>query len=433
MMRRLTLLCLAVLTWAAAATAHEVRPAIGDLTVSGGQVTLQITMNAEPIVAGVNLDGVEDTNDTDNSDAVDALRALPPEEMAAQLAERVPQMSDSIAMTVGGTPVTLTATDITVGPVGNVELPRDTVLTLTGAATGDTLEMSWPAEYGTLILRQQGVEAPYTGYLSGGQSTGPISLGGGDAQTGWDAFLSYIPVGFEHIVPMGLDHILFVLGLFFLSTRLGPLLWQISAFTLAHTVTLALGALGYVSIPASIVEPIIAASIVFVAVENITSRGLSKWRPVVVFVFGLLHGLGFASVLGEFGLPQGQFIPALVGFNVGVEVGQLTVIAAAFMLVWVALRVDTLDMTDRTGEVFYGVLAAAFVVLAFLADSPGFTEAMGVAAPVIFIPLAGLSLLCLLSAVHVDKLDSYRTYVAVPASAAIALVGAWWFVERVFL
>ena len=114
---------------------------------------------------------------------------------------------------------------------------------------------------------------------------------------------------------------------------MGPLLWQVTAFTAAHTVTLALGALGWVVVPGSIVEPIIAASIVYVGIENVRTTELTKWRPIVIFVFGLLHGLGFASVLGEFGLPAGQFIPALIGFNIGVEVGQLTVIALAFLAV----------------------------------------------------------------------------------------------------
>jgi hypothetical protein len=165
-----------------------------------------------------------------------------------------------------------------------------------------------------------------------------IALEGGGETTAWQTFKSYIPVGFDHILPKGLDHILFVLGLFFLSTYLRPLVWQISAFTLAHTVTLALGAMGWVNVPGSIVEPLIAASIVYVAVENIFMKGLSPWRPFVIFGFGLLHGLGFASVLGEFGLPEGQFIPALIAFNIGVEFGQLTVIALAFIAVGAMCR-----------------------------------------------------------------------------------------------
>lgn len=187
------------------------------------------------------------------------------------------------------------------------------------------------------MLRQQGVDAPYTGLISGGTSSPAIALEGGGQATGWQAFTSYIPVGFDHILPKGLDHILFVLGLFFLSVHLRPLIWQVTAFTLAHTVTLALGALGLVTVPGSIVEPLIAASIVYVAIENIFARGLTKWRPAVIFGFGLLHGLGFASVLGDFGLPEDQFIPALIGFNVGVELGQLTVIALAFALLWLGV------------------------------------------------------------------------------------------------
>lgn len=145
--------------------------------------------------------------------------------------------------------------------------------------------------------------------------------------------IDYIPVGYTHILPKGADHILFVLGLFFLSPRLRPLLWQVSAFTLAHTITLALGARGVIQISPALVEPLIAASITVVALENIFVRRLHPWRPLLVFGFGLLHGLGFAGVLGEFGLPQGQFLAALIGFNLGVELGQLTVILVAFVTV----------------------------------------------------------------------------------------------------
>ncbi|WP_246107371.1 HupE/UreJ family protein [Puniceibacterium confluentis] len=417
------------------ANAHEVRPAIGDLTVSGSLVTLEITLNAEAIVAGVDLEGVADTNETAQAAQVDALRALAPAAFSDRIRADAAQVAAAISLRADGVELPLALDDVTVGPVGNVELPRDSILRFTAPIPTDAkgLQVTWPASYGALILRQQGVEAPYTGYLDNGTPSDEIALTGGGEDTALQAFAGYIPVGFDHILPKGLDHILFVLGLFFLSTRIGPLLWQISAFTLAHTVTLALGAMGWVTLPGSIVEPLIAASIVFVAVENILTDGLSRWRPLVVFLFGLLHGLGFASVLGEFGLPPGQFFPALIGFNVGVELGQLTVIALAFLLVWVALRVDDNDMTPRSGQVFYGVLAAGFLVLGWLLNNPEFTSVMGARAPVFLWPMAMISLFCVLSATWVDQLAAYRTYVAIPASVAIALVGFYWFVERVFL
>ena len=142
----------------------------------------------------------------------------------------------------------------------------------------------------------------------------------------------YLFLGFWHIIPEGLDHILFVLGLFLLAARLRPLVWQVTAFTAAHAVTLTLATLGIVQLPARIVEPLIALSIAGIALENVFTRELKPWRPAVVFAFGLLHGLGFAGVLGELGLPEQEFTTALVAFNVGIELGQLAVILLAFLI-----------------------------------------------------------------------------------------------------
>ena len=149
--------------------------------------------------------------------------------------------------------------------------------------------------------------------------------------TAWEAIWKYLVLGFEHILPKGLDHILFVLALLLLSKKLKPLLLQISVFTVAHTATLALSTLGVVSLPGVVVEPLIALSIAFVAVENVFSEEMRTWRCGVIFLFGLLHGLGFAGVLSEIGLPEEQFLLSLLSFNVGVEVGQITVVTLAFL------------------------------------------------------------------------------------------------------
>jgi HupE / UreJ protein len=143
----------------------------------------------------------------------------------------------------------------------------------------------------------------------------------------------YLTLGLTHILPHGLDHVLFVLSLFLLSTRWQPLLWQVSAFTVAHSLTLGLGMYGLLGPPPAIVEPLIALSIAGVAVDNLRRSELHRSRVAVVFAFGLLHGLGFAGVLTTLGLPRGQFLTALVSFNVGVECGQLLVIGGAFALV----------------------------------------------------------------------------------------------------
>lgn len=322
------------------ARAHEVQPTIGDLTVAEGQAELVLELNLEAFLAGIDLDGLEDTDDAANAVGYDALRALPDAEIMARAPDLLDAWNALPLLTVDGQAVVLRGGEISVPEQLSEDLPRVARWQLLGdvPAGAAQVQVTWPAGGGAMVLRQQGVEAPFTGYLDGGDTSDPIALAGGGAQSGWAAFASYIPVGFDHILPKGLDHILFVLGLFFLSTKLAPLLWQVSAFTLAHTVTLALGALGLVNVPGSIVEPLIAASIVYVAVENIYLSHLSRWRPFVIFGFGLLHGLGFASVLGDFGLPEAQFIPALIGFNVGVELGQLTVIAMAAVLIWAAVR-----------------------------------------------------------------------------------------------
>ena len=354
--------------------AHEVTPTIADLQVEGGVVVLALRLNVESFLAGIDLDGIEDTNAADEAGDYDRLRALTSEALAekvrvfgAQWGTRVEIRGDGGR----GAVVALDLDSVEVGEQGDIDLPRVSYLVLKGAISPDTpsLTLTWAAGSGDLVLRQQGVDDPYTGYISGGETSPVIPLAGGASQTGMQAFSSYVPVGFIHILPKGLDHILFVLGLFFLSARLVPLLWQISAFTVAHTVTLALGATGIVQINTNIVEPLIAATIVFVAVENVMSGTLHRWRPVVVFGFGLLHGLGFASVLGQFGLPEQQFLPALIGFNVGVELGQLSVIAAAFLSV----------------GLWFG------------------------------------------------RKSWYRGRIAIPASLVIAIIGAYWFVERVFL
>lgn len=185
--------------------------------------------------------------------------------------------------------------------------------------------------YGPVILNVREEASGQTGQLVilPGAVSESFALTASASYRRTPAFLRYVYLGYEHILPRGVDHILFVLGLYLLSTRLRPLLLQVTAFTVAHSTTLALSLYGIFSLPPRVVEPLIALSIAWVAVENILTTELKPWRPAVVFLFGLMHGLGFAGVLRDIGLPRREFLSALVGFNVGVELGQVSVICLA--------------------------------------------------------------------------------------------------------
>jgi hypothetical protein len=163
-----------------------------------------------------------------------------------------------------------------------------------------------------------------------GEECPRIKLTAGESESG---LLNYVVIGFKHIVPLGVDHILFVLALFLGGRDLKTLLIQTGVFTIAHSATLALSTFGVVSLSPRLVEPLIALSIGIVGLENVLRPGaVSRGRAAVVFFFGLLHGLGFAGVLAETPLAEGQRLGALILFNVGVELGQVTVLALAFLL-----------------------------------------------------------------------------------------------------
>lgn len=141
-------------------------------------------------------------------------------------------------------------------------------------------------------------------------------------------------LGFRHIVPEGLDHILFVVCLFLLAPRMKPLLIQVTAFTLAHSVTLGLAMAGIVLLPSRLVETLIALSIVVMAVENCFMREAKPWRWALVFLFGLIHGLGFAGSFSSLAMQPGDFARPLILLNVGIELGQLAVVATCAALTW---------------------------------------------------------------------------------------------------
>ena len=236
------------------------------------------------------------------------------------------------------------------------------------------LRADWSGEQETelIILTEEGEDANVVSTLPGGslmlfkQTDSGKSLPVEQPVTG-----GWVQLGFRHV--MGPDHVLFILALFLLVPGWKPLMTQSLLFTVAHTITLALAVLGLVHVPGVWVEHLIALSIAWVGIENLLTRRLGKQRLVLVFGFGLLHGLGFASVLAEKlgNIPRDQLTGPLFGFNVGVELAQITVLAAAFLVLW-PLRKWQLQV-QTIGSAFIAVAGICWAVQRlFFAASPLF-------------------------------------------------------------
>ncbi len=321
---------------AAVASAHEIRPAVVTVTFAPQRYQMEIVTNVEAMLAGVSPKHA-DTNESPNAKRYDELRVLAPAELKARFDAFGPDFITRLAVEFDGERIEPTIGAIEIPDVGELKLARIGTIRLEGTLPAGVREFRWsyPREFGdnVLRLRETGREEMASVWLRSGEWSDPYVFGEGiKPRTALQVALQYTGLGFTHILPKGLDHILFVLGLFLLSTRWKPLLVQVTSFTIAHSITLALSIYGVFSLPPSIVEPLIAASIAYVAIENVLTTELHAWRPFVVFGFGLLHGMGFAGVLREIGMPRSEFLVALVTFNVGVELGQLTVITLAFVL-----------------------------------------------------------------------------------------------------
>jgi hydrogenase/urease accessory protein HupE len=180
----------------------------------------------------------------------------------------------------------------------------------------------------------------------------------------WTVFVDYMNIGFDHILS-GLDHLLFVFGLFLLCAGLKPLVKTVTAFTVGHSITLSLAALGYANLPSGPIEVLIAASVLVLAVELAREAPeptlMRRYPWPMALGFGLLHGMGFAGALREVGLPTGEIPIALFSFNVGIELGQLVFVVALAALAPLARRLP-IPLPQRTAVYVMGSMAAFWMI-----------------------------------------------------------------------
>ena len=298
-------------------------------TNSTFEVDLQYDLDA--LALGVSIT-------TDDTELVQTLEELSTTEFSTTL-ERLRRLFERrVRVRFDGTPIPFSVDfpDYGTTQTTNAEIP--TVLGLTARLVGNIPENAETVEFFasrafasvhlTIVDEIRNREARMV--LEQGARSTPFEFFDQYEESGRTSVAQqYFWLGVQHIVPNGFDHILFVVGLFLLSLEIRPLVTQVTAFTLAHALTLTAAVLGFVTLSPQLVEPLIAMSVAYIAIENIMTAKLTPWRPFVVFGFGLLHGLGFANSLSVLGLPDQERLLALVMFNAGIEVGQLAVIAAA--------------------------------------------------------------------------------------------------------
>ena len=326
--------------WALSASAHEMRPAIATLTVSDqGVLSVALETNLEAWLAGVNPT-LSDTDDSPNAAQYDALRAMDADDLQAVFLPRMREFADRIHIEVEGVSIAMTVTLHEVIMESDPELPRLSVVRLVGGLPDQAQVFRYRVDEqlpNTAVRFLRAEQEPQVAFVKHAETSPQFSLDGSITRSVAAIVWDYVELGFTHILPRGIDHIVFILGLTLMSKRLVDLVIQVTAFTVAHSVTLALGLYGVLNLSPAIVEPLIAASIVYIAVENCWHQRVGLSRAFVVFVFGLLHGMGFAGVLTELGLPERDFVVGLLSFNLGVELGQLAIIALAYFSVGIWL------------------------------------------------------------------------------------------------
>jgi hydrogenase/urease accessory protein HupE len=320
--------------------ADVVKPALVEISVNtNGTFQVEVRASIEALLTGINA-RYKNTRDAPGARAYDDLREMQANELQLAFEPFINEFKKQVILSFDDQPTPFNISSVTIPEPGYTKVPRISTIILQGQVPRLAKSVTWyyPERFGDNVVRVRQVDEKNEKWhwsqwqwLRDDKASQPFSLS--ELFTEHSVFniiATYIVAGFEHILPKGMDHILFILGIFLLSTKMRPLLWQVTMFTIAHTITLGLSMNAIISLPANIVEPLIALSIAYIGVENIITPGLHKSRLVIVFFFGLLHGMGFASVLADFGMPDDAFTTALISFNVGVEFGQLAIILLAF-------------------------------------------------------------------------------------------------------
>ena len=319
---------------------HEIKPSIADFTYDENFLNIKIRLNAELILSNIDASKISNTNSSSLSDIYDKLRILNKIELEELFKSSWQKISTNIDIKINNETKKINLINIEVEDIKNFEISRDTHIYLQVLLNNNSeyFTFSWIKKYGPIILRENSnhklEDELFTEYLQSGIESDQFSFNEKNFKNRLNSFIKFFVLGVQHIIPKGLDHILFIFGLFLFSSSLKKLITQITIFTIAHSITLIFVSLSLMKINPQIVEPIIALSIVYIGLENIFKKYIKEYlRYVVILFFGLLHGLGFALVLSNIGYRSSDLLINLLSFNLGIEVAQISIVLVLYLLV----------------------------------------------------------------------------------------------------
>jgi hypothetical protein len=315
------------------ARADVVKPALVEISVLPNyKVELAIDLSLEAAMSDISTQ-YKGTEYAPNANKYNELRALQPKILLDKFLPFSQSFLESIELKINDKVQKLTLSNIDIAIKGYVKRPRKTVLKYRADNTEAVKTIQWQfrKSYGDSAVRYQILKKEEYNWnawqwLRNGTPSGVIEVNQVVKTSQIERLLEFVAIGFDHVIPLGWDHILFIIGMALSSLLWRRLLLLVSTFTLAHTLTLGLAMLEVVEISPMIIEPLIAFSIVYVAIENLLVKQSIRRKTLVVFLFGLIHGLGFASMLKSFNMNEDNFITTLVGFNVGVELAQVAIV-----------------------------------------------------------------------------------------------------------
>ena len=320
--------------------AHEIKPSIADFTYDQSYLNFEVRLNAELILSNIDASNVSNTNSSPLTEIYDRYRLLNKKDLENSILESWKDISSNIHIKINNKLKKIDLIKIDTQDVKNFEISRDTLISFRVLLNqeSENFTFKWIKNYGPIILRENNdlklEDELVTEYLQSGTESDPIFFKENNFRSMFTSFTKFFVLGIQHIIPKGLDHILFIFGLFLFSSSLNKLIKQITIFTIAHSITLIFVSLSLIKINPQIVEPIIALSIVYVGLENIFKNYIKEYmRYVVILFFGLLHGLGFALVLSDIGFRSSKLFINLISFNIGIEVAQISIILFLYLLI----------------------------------------------------------------------------------------------------